>query len=503
MAVTVGSAHGAMGEPVLIRRPGLPKASGWAARYARKLWLTDAIAIGLAVAIAYVVRFDVHGLPAVSGSFSPSYLAVSLTVLAAWLAMLAGGHSRDRRQVGSGPGEYSRVFTLTWRLFAGVAVTAYLLQMRIGRGYIGIAAPLGLALLLLERFAWRQWLHSRRMNGAYQSGVLVIGHLQTVRRLIEVFHSNPRAGYGVIGVCVPTGDAGLAEAVGGVPIVGAVEDTAEIARRMGADAVAVAGSDTITTEAVRRLGWDLEGAGIDPALAVALTDIAGPRVLVRPVNGLPLMYVDEPRINGFNYLVKSAIDWVGAFCITIFLSPALLVIAVAIKTTSSGPVFYTQDRVGRDGSHFRMFKFRSMELNAHDRLAEVLALEGVESIGMFYKPKNDPRVTPVGRVIRKYSLDELPQLLNVLRGDMSLVGPRPPIDNKVALYDRKAHRRLLVKPGNDRSVADFGAIRSVGRRGDPGGRILCRELEPVRRLVHHCAYPQSSACARRRVLTCS
>ena len=241
--MTVGLAHGAMGEPVLIRRPGLPKDSGWAARYARELWLTDAIAIGLAVAIAYVVRFDVHGLPAVSGPFSPSYLAVSLTVLAAWLAMLAGGHSRDRRQVGSGPGEYSRVFGLTWRLFAGVGIVAYLMQMQIGRGYIAIAiaAPLGLGLLLLERFWWRQWLHGRRMDGDCQSGILVIGHRGKALRLIETFHRNPRAGYGVIGVCVPSGEVDLTETVRGVPIVGSIEDAAEIAQRIGADAVAVAG----------------------------------------------------------------------------------------------------------------------------------------------------------------------------------------------------------------------------------------------------------------------
>ena len=203
----------------------------------------------------------------------------------------------------------------------------------------------------------------------------------------------------------------------------------------------------ITAEAVRRLGWDLEGTGIDLALAVALTDVAGPRVLMRPVNGLPLMYVDEPHFTGLKFVAKSVFDWVGAICVTILLSPVLLAVAVAVTTTSRGPVFYMQERVGRDGRHFRMIKFRSMVTGAHDHLAEVLALEGVESVGMFYKPKNDPRVTPVGRFIRKYSLDELPQLFNVLRGDMSLVGPRPQIDNEVVQYDRTAHRRLLVKPG--------------------------------------------------------
>ncbi|NMM35757.1 MAG: sugar transferase, partial [Phycicoccus sp.] len=211
--------------------------------------------------------------------------------------------------------------------------------------------------------------------------------------------------------------------------------------------VAVSGADAITSEAVRRLGWDLEGTGIDLALTLTLVDVAGPRVLMHPVNGLPLMYVDEPHFTGPKYALKSTFDWLGALAITILLSPVLAVIALLVTTTSRGPVFFTQERVGRDGRHFRMIKFRSMEVGAQDRLEEVLALEGVTSVGMFYKPKNDPRVTTVGRVIRKYSLDELPQLFNVLRGDMSLVGPRPQVDSEVAQYDRAADRRLLVKPG--------------------------------------------------------
>ncbi|OIQ87470.1 UDP-glucose:undecaprenyl-phosphate glucose-1-phosphate transferase [mine drainage metagenome] len=447
MTVRIDAARAFARDPVAAKRVGVATTSGWAARYARRLWLSDAVAVAVAVSVAYVVRFDVDGFPRVSGRFSPSYLAVSVVLMAAWLAILAGGHSRDRRLVGTGPEEYARVFGLTWRLFAGVAIVAYLMQMQIGRGFIAIAAPLGLALLLLERFWWRQWLHGRRMDGDYKSGILVIGHRGKALGLIETFHRNPRAGYGVVGVCVPSGEVDLTETVGGVAIVGPIEDAAEIALRIGADAVAVAGSDVITAEAVRRLGWDLEGTGIDLALAVALTDIAGPRVLMRPVNGLPLMYVDEPRFAGMKFVAKSAFDWVGAVCVTIVLSPILIAVAIAVKTTSRGPVFYSQERVGRDGRHFRMIKFRSMVTGAHERLAEVLALEGIESVGMFYKPKNDPRVTPVGRFIRAHSIDELPQLFNVLRGEMSLVGPRPQIDNEVAQYDRNAHRRLLVKPG--------------------------------------------------------
>jgi len=422
-------------------------ARGWSQRYARRLLVTDCAAVLTAVAVAYAVRFDLDGLPSVSGEFSPSYLSVSLVLMGAWLAVLTGGQTRDRRVVGTGPDEYSRVYAMTWRLFAAVAVVAYLFRMEIGRGYLAIAAPLGLALLLASRFAWRQWLHRRRDAGEFTAGILVVGHRPKVAGLIAMLHQNPRAGYGVIGVCVASGEVADGERMLGVPVFGSMDDAAAVAVRIGADAVAVSGADAITSDAVRRLGWDLEGTGIDLALTLTLVDVAGPRVLMHPVNGLPLMYVDEPHFTGPKYALKSTFDWLGALVITILISPVLAAIALLVATTSRGPVFFTQERVGRDGRHFRMIKFRSMEVGAQDRLEEVLALEGVTTVGMFYKPKNDPRVTAVGRVIRRYSLDELPQLFNVLRGDMSLVGPRPQVDSEVAQYDRTADRRLLVKPG--------------------------------------------------------
>lgn len=420
----------------------------WSAAYARRLLITDTLCVVLAVAVAYAVRFDIDGgLPTVSGQFSPSYLSVSIVLMAAWLGTLAFGHSRDRRLVGTGPDEYARVYAVTWRLFAAVAVIGFLFHMEIGRGFLAIAAPLGLGLLLASRFSWRQWLHRRRDAGEFTATILVVGHRPKVARLIETLHRNPRAGYTVAGVCVASGEVAAGEHVLGVPVLGSMEHAAAVARRIGVDAVAVSGADAITSEAVRRLGWDLEGTGIDLALTLAMVDVAGPRVLMHPVNGLPLMYVDEPRFTGPKYALKSAFDWTGALVIAVLLAPLLVAIALVVRLTSRGPVFYTQERIGRNGQHFRMIKFRSMVVGAQDRLEEVLALEGITSVGLFYKPKADPRVTRVGRVLRKYSIDELPQIFNVLRGEMSLVGPRPQIATEVAQYDRTAGRRLLVKPG--------------------------------------------------------
>ncbi|MDC7121638.1 sugar transferase [Cellulomonas fimi] len=421
--------------------------SPWWPWYVARLTITDAFAIVVSVGVAYVVRFDIGGTTLVSGEFSPSYLTVSGILTAAWLAALAVVRSRDRRIIGTGPVEYARVFGATWRLFAVVAIVAYLLKMDIGRGYLAVAAPLGLALILAGRYGWRQWLHRRRDAGRMQSGVLVIGHRQKVARLIEELHRSPRAGYSVIGVCVPAGEVTSGDTVAGVPVLGSLDDAARVAVASRASAVAVTGSDAITSEAVRQLGWDLEGSHVDLALTLSLVDVAGPRVTMQPVSGLPLMYVDEPRFTGAKYVAKTVFDWVAAAALVVVLSPLLLVLAVLVATTSRGPVLYAQERIGKDGRRFRMLKFRSMVADAHERLSDVLAAEGVTGIALFYKPKNDPRVTRVGRVLRRFSLDELPQLFNVLRGEMSLVGPRPQIAEEVAQYDRAAHRRLLVKPG--------------------------------------------------------
>lgn len=437
------------GKPSNRQEVAIPRVGGASdvRRYRRLLALTDSAAVALAVFTAYLVRFDLDGAAHVNGGFETSYLAISVGLLAVWMGVLSIRRTRDRRILGTGPTEYHRVWSATWRVFAVVAIVAYLLRMDIGRGYLAIAFPLGLALLLLGRFAWRQWLHRRRDSGFAQSRVLVVGNRSKAQYVIGLMHENANAGFGVVGVCVPVGEEDGPSEIDGVPVLGTMEQAARIAETIGASAVAVAGSDKVTTQTVRQLGWDLEGSGVDLAITMPLRDVAGPRVTMQPVNGLPLVYVDEASFSGPRYLLKSATDWVAALIITVVLSPTLVAIAILVKTTSKGPVLYRQERIGIRGSTFKMLKFRSMIPDAHLHLEEVLAAEGISEIEMFYKPKNDPRVTAVGRVLRKYSLDELPQLFNVLRGEMSLVGPRPQIAQEVARHNPAARRRLLVKPG--------------------------------------------------------
>ncbi|MBI9116196.1 sugar transferase [Sanguibacter suaedae] len=421
-----------------------PSGVRWWSAYAVRVLITDAAAIYVAVFIAYVVRFDGSGTAVVSGDLSPSYLVVSIVLMWAWIASLVVGRTQDRRLVGIGPAEYQRIFAVTWRLFAAVAVVAYMFRMEIGRGYLAIALPLGLLLILLGRLGWRWWLHRKWGAGEMQSRVLVVGHRRKAERLVGELARRSGAGFGVVGVCLPPGEAedGL---VRGLPVLGEMGEAASVAKREKVDAVTVVGSDSLTSETVRSLGWELEGSGIDLALTMELNDVAGPRVLVQPMSALPLVYVDEPRFSGPKYVLKTAFDWLSTLAITLIVSPVLIVLAVLVKLSSPGPVIFRQKRVGLDGSTFEMLKFRSMYQDAEQRL-EQLVHEN-EGNDVMFKMKDDPRVTSVGKRLRRFSLDELPQLFNVLRGDMSLVGPRPPLPREVDQYESHVHRRLLVKPG--------------------------------------------------------
>jgi exopolysaccharide biosynthesis polyprenyl glycosylphosphotransferase len=228
-------------------------------------------------------------------------------------------------------------------------------------------------------------------------------------------------------------------------VYGTFDDVAEAVEAAGADTVIVLSCPELDGHVLRRLAWRLERDDIDLIVASALIDVAGDRTTIRPVDGLPMLHVEHPRLEGGARVIKEIVDRLGAALLLLMLSPLLLMLAAWIRFGSRGPVLFTQVRVGRDGGHFKIFKFRSMYLNAEQRLAELRHLN--ENDGVLFKIRNDPRVTPAGRWLRKLSLDELPQLINVLKGDMSLVGPRPPLPEEVAAYPDDVRRRLAVKPG--------------------------------------------------------
>lgn len=428
-----------------------PEGARWARRYARRLELTDLLVVVWAVLGAYLVRVgweEGAGLKLQPLGLVPGgreYLVISVGLSVAWLIALALHRSRDHRVVGLGPEEYKRVMTASFQLFGVVAIASYVLKLPLARGYVAVAFPIGVVGLLLSRWMWRQWLHATRRGGDWSARVVVVGGADHVRSLVNELDRATYAGYHVVGVCVPPGPADLRDRFGRLPVIGGLHDVAAAVTAARAEAVIVTAAPEFGPTSLRRLAWALEGSGVELIVAPSLIDIAGPRIHSRPVAGLPLLHVEAPQYEGPLRVVKDVFERLAALAGLAVLLPVFLVIAVLIKTTSPGRVFYHQERVGKGGKPFRMTKFRSMVVDADAQVARLA--DQRHRGGVLFKVRDDPRVTSVGRFLRRYSLDELPQLLDVLRGEMSLVGPRPPLPTEVAQYGEDVHRRLLVKPG--------------------------------------------------------
>jgi exopolysaccharide biosynthesis polyprenyl glycosylphosphotransferase len=420
----------------------------WAQRYGRRLAIVDAAVVLWATVGALIVRFGVPETERLSASGQP-YVIVSLVLAAAWWSMLSLRGSREAPVLGHGPEEYKRVVSASLVLFGLVAIVSYALQLDTARGYIGVALPAGLIMLLLARLIVRRLLHIERRNGQSSLRVLVIGSTSGVQHLADSLRAQPMAGYIPVGAYLPGVEAhAITTGSLDLPIVGrAIEADGIIAdiQAFGPDAVALSSSMQLAPETIRALGWALADLNIRLILAPALTDVAGPRIHTQPVAGLPLIHVSTPNLEKGQRFAKRTLDVLGSSILIVTLSPALLVLALAVRFGSRGPVLFRQERVGTAGEHFQMLKFRSMVVDAESKLESLR--QSHEGNDVLFKLKNDPRVTRVGHVLRRFSLDELPQLFNVLGGSMSLVGPRPPLASEVERYDVRAHRRLLVRPG--------------------------------------------------------
>ncbi|MEW2379870.1 sugar transferase [Micromonospora sp. NPDC047812] len=411
--------------------------------YVRSLVVLDTTVLTVAVLVGYVARF---GDDTPGGSKIP-YVLVAPGLVLAWLVSLRVLRCYDDRVLGYGADEYRRVGTASLRLAGGIAIAGYIADVGVSRGFLGISFALGMLGLELARFAARKRLHRARSEGAgWSRKVLVVGDTAHVLELVHTLRREPYAGYQVVGACIPDALlAPVAQRLGDVPVVGSFRGIPEAATAIGADTVAVTASGELTATRLRRLGWQLEGTGIDLVVAPALTDVAGPRIHTRPVAGLPLIHVEAPEFRGARKLVKGFVDRAVSSVALTLLLPLLAAVALAIKVDSRGPVLFRQTRVGQGGREFGVYKFRTMVVNADALLAALAARN--ETDGLMFKMRDDPRVTRIGRLLRKWSLDELPQLVNVLLGHMSLVGPRPPLPSEVARYDGDVARRLLVKPG--------------------------------------------------------
>jgi exopolysaccharide biosynthesis polyprenyl glycosylphosphotransferase len=367
-------------------------------------------------------------------------------MLGGWLIALwvAGGYSRD--VFGAGTDEYRRVLNASLLAAGGVGVGCYLAKFPLSRGFFLLVYAIGIPALILGRFVLRRALYRARMHGALMQRVVIAGTPSHVDEVAHVLRRETWLGYQVIGALVP--EASAEETMTGVPVLGTPEQMLNAIEAAEADVIFLAGGALDSASQLRRLAWQLEEHDVQVIVAPSVTDVSAERIRVRPVGGLPLMHLDKPRALHASRAGKRIFDIAGSTALLVLFAPLMAMAALWVKLYDGGPVFFAQVRAGRDGSTFRCLKFRSMVADAEDRLAALHAESGYsyEEEGLF-KLEDDPRITAPGRWLRRFSLDELPQLVNVLRGEMSLVGPRPPLPSEVAVYASDTTRRLRVRPG--------------------------------------------------------
>ncbi|MFI0949130.1 sugar transferase [Streptomyces sp. NPDC021086] len=358
----------------------------------------------------------------------------ALAVSRSWAPAVLGQGAEEFRRLGRSLFMATVVLAL-----GGIALTSRNIKL-----WIFVAVPAIAICTMVARYALRVRLHRQRKQGRCLRPVLAAGSPATVRDLIARTRRFPHLGWRVDAVCA-TDDGLEGDQLDGVPVVGPLEHVAHHVRRDGYRVVAVTPDPHWSPHRLQRLAWNLEGSDAEMVVAPVLMEVAGPRLHVDAVLGIPLLRVSMPTFTGGRRAVKAVVDRLGAAILLTVFAPLMLFVALLVLVDSRGGAFYRQRRVGKDGREFTILKFRTMVAGADG--ARAALADRNEGAGLLFKLRRDPRVTRVGAVLRRYSVDELPQLFNVLTGSMSLVGPRPPLPEESAAYGPDIRRRLLVKPG--------------------------------------------------------
>ncbi len=401
------------------------------------------IAVSTGLAILGRLRLDMFSPTSVEAAHENVGWIAPVIIVAWLLAIVAfGGYSAS--VFGAGPDEYKRVVHASLLTAGLIGVTCYLAKYQLSRGFFLLAFVIAVPALIVGRLVLRRAVHRAHVNGALRYRVVIAGSPGHIDEIAGVLRRESWLGYEVVGALCPGSD-GTGETPRGIPIIGNTDEITWSVLASRANLVFFAGGAVNSASELRRIAWALEKEDVQVVVAPSVTEVSGGRVKFRPVGGLPLIHVDPPRATEAARWGKRLFDVVGSLGLIVLFSPIFLIALLRVKLHDGGPVLFRQQRVGKDGELFSCLKFRSMVIDAEAKLAELHAQTGYES-GLF-KLKDDPRITTPGAWLRKYSFDELPQLINVLRGDMSLVGPRPPLPLEVANYERDTNRRLDVRPG--------------------------------------------------------
>jgi exopolysaccharide biosynthesis polyprenyl glycosylphosphotransferase len=404
--------------------------------------LVDAASLAVAVTGAAIARQHLDLFPKVADDFGS--LAAGPVMVLGWLIVIAVSGGYDVKVTDAGIDEYKRVVNASLITAAATGIACYLLRFALPRGLFVLAYVIGIPALVIGRYVLRRCVQRVRQRGALLHQVVIAGAEGHVDEIASVLQRETWLGYQIVGAVVP-GLTGRSTTHSGLPLLETSSSIAQAAVAAEADVLFLAGGAFGSANDMRRLAWDLEHEDVQVVLAPSVTDVSRERVRVRPVGGLPLIHLEKPRAADASRRAKRIFDIVGSTCLLLAFAPVMACAALTVWWHDRGPVFFRQVRVGRDGVSFRVWKFRTMATNAEELLMELHKQQGYET-GLF-KMQYDPRVTTPGRWLRRFSLDELPQLFNVVRGDMSLVGPRPPLTHEVAQYDADMHRRLQVRPG--------------------------------------------------------
>jgi exopolysaccharide biosynthesis polyprenyl glycosylphosphotransferase len=433
--------NGQIGSMTSLAPAGITVTRISAPRVRLALMMADLAAALGAIVLAVVGRF---GAKEPLGPGAP-YLVLVLAGPVVWLTLLMASGVYSNRRLGTGAAEFGRITNAGLWMLGVIVCASYLTRSNVSREVAGVTVMALTLVSLAVHLAGRLLLRRRLRVGGALHRVMVVGSGSEAEGLVNHIARLPHAGLRVVGVCsggAPLSPVGAPDA----SLTSRVDAVIEAARGAHADTIAVSASAMMTGSDLRQLSWSLEGSGIRLLVAPGVTELAGPRLLVYPIGGLPLLHVKEAEFTGVNWSAKVFIDRVGATLLSIALAPLFAVIAIAVRFSSPGPVLFRQRRVGLHGREFTVLKFRTMYVGSDQRQNELDNLN--EYKGVLFKMARDPRVTPVGRILRRYSLDELPQIWNVLTGSMSLVGPRPPLRSEVDRYPGDLRRRrLLVRPG--------------------------------------------------------
>ena len=416
----------------MINKRGEGSTQLWKPKLRKNLAFFDLLTLVFSISLVLTLRFP-NTWQGSLNDYELRNIILSLLVLVSWLFFLWFNGSRDTNILGFGADEYKRLTNATLLSFTFIAFISYIFKLEISRGFVLLVFPIGLILLFIVRRILRRRLLRARNQGRYLSRVLLLhsGDSDPVEARLAIAQ---HAGFNIVHKIVTAENFKFE-----------IKDIVSNALSNNCDQIMVGQSAVISAAELRKLGWALEATNIDLIVAPAVTEIAGPRLKVSNVEGLPLLHLEQPDFSGTSRITKRLLDLFLSIVGLVVISPFLIVIALVIKLYDRGSVLYFQKRIGQNNKEFTVYKFRTMYEGSHEQRAKIMAETNKDP--RLAKDPQDPRVTKPGLFLRRWSIDEIPQILNVIKGEMSLVGPRPPLAEEVNQYEKSETRRLLVKPG--------------------------------------------------------